>query len=153
MNTKLETADLRWTVYPHTDPEEPADSPRRTASVLYVEIRFTMMECSSLPYNSHRSCKETFNLYHYQTDTDEATNTHPAWMENPYTKPSKHRASAWPLLAVRVYFKKCPPLTRSFSRFPETVPHALVEGAQGVCVDNAVTPPGRAGTPSQHAVR
>ncbi|XP_041728730.2 ephrin type-B receptor 4b-like isoform X2 [Coregonus clupeaformis] len=207
MNTKLETSDLRWTVYPHTDPEWeemsglddegnsvrtyqlcPGDGstshwlrsrliPRRTASVLYVEIRFTMMECSSLPYNSHRSCKETFNLYHYQTDTDEATNTHPAWMENPYTKVDtvaadfllrrggekksnvktlrigpltkrgmylafQAQGACMALLAVRVYFKKCPPLTRSFSRFPETVPHGLVEGAQGVCVDNAVTPPG-----------
>uniref|UniRef100_A0A674DHS0 Ephrin type-B receptor 4-like n=1 Tax=Salmo trutta TaxID=8032 RepID=A0A674DHS0_SALTR len=214
MNTKLETSDLRWTVYPHTDSESqweemsghddegtsvrtyqlcPGDSstshwlrsrliPRRTASVLYVEIRFTMIECSSLPYNSHWSCKETFNLYYYQTDTDEATNTHPAWMENPYTKVDTVAADfllrrggerksnvktlrisrltkrgvylafqaqgvCMALLAVRVYFKKCPTLTRSFSRFPETVPHTLVEGAQGVCVDNAMTPPGELARP------
>uniref|UniRef100_A0AAZ3R6P8 receptor protein-tyrosine kinase n=1 Tax=Oncorhynchus tshawytscha TaxID=74940 RepID=A0AAZ3R6P8_ONCTS len=212
MNTKLETSDLRWTVYPHTDSEWeemsglddegtsvrtyqlcPGDSstshwlrsrliPRRTASVLYVEIRFTMMECSSLPFNSHRSCKETFNLHYYQTDTDEATNTHPAWMENPYTKVDTVAADfllrrggerksnvktlrisrltkrgvylafqaqgvCMALLAVRVYFKKCPTLTRSFSRFPETVPHTLVEGAQGECVDNAVTPPGELARP------
>uniref|UniRef100_A0A6Q2ZAA7 receptor protein-tyrosine kinase n=1 Tax=Esox lucius TaxID=8010 RepID=A0A6Q2ZAA7_ESOLU len=156
--------------------------PRRTASVLYVEIRFTMMECSSLPYNSQRSCKETFNLYYYQTDADDATNTHPAWMENPYTKVDtvaadfllrrggekksnvktlrigsltkrglylafQGQGACMALLAVRVYFKKCPPLTRSFSKFPETVPHALVEGAQGVCVDNAVTPPGELARP------
>uniref|UniRef100_A0A3P8XY58 receptor protein-tyrosine kinase n=1 Tax=Esox lucius TaxID=8010 RepID=A0A3P8XY58_ESOLU len=154
--------------------------PRRTASVLYVEIRFTMMECSSLPYNSQRSCKETFNLYYYQTDADDATNTHPAWMENPYTKVDtvaadfllrrggekksnvktlrigsltkrglylafQGQGACMALLAV--YFKKCPPLTRSFSKFPETVPHALVEGAQGVCVDNAVTPPGELARP------
>lgn len=43
-----------------------------------------MMECSSLP--AARACKETFNLYYYQADTDEATATYPAWMENPYTK-------------------------------------------------------------------
>uniref|UniRef100_A0AAZ3QAY6 receptor protein-tyrosine kinase n=1 Tax=Oncorhynchus tshawytscha TaxID=74940 RepID=A0AAZ3QAY6_ONCTS len=137
-------------------------------SRLIPEGLFTMMECSSLPFNSHRSCKETFNLHYYQTDTDEATNTHPAWMENPYTKVDTVAADfllrrggerkgvylafqaqgvCMALLAVRVYFKKCPTLTRSFSRFPETVPHTLVEGAQGECVDNAVTPPGELARP------
>lgn len=42
-----------------------------------------MMECSGL---NQRHCKETFNLYYYQSDSDEATPTHPAWMENPYAK-------------------------------------------------------------------
>lgn len=42
-----------------------------------------MMECSSL---NQRHCKETFNLLYYQSDSDEATPTHPPWMENPYTK-------------------------------------------------------------------
>lgn len=44
-----------------------------------------MMECSGL---NRRHCKETFNLYYYQSDSDEATPTHPSWMENPYTKVS-----------------------------------------------------------------
>lgn len=44
-----------------------------------------MMECASL---NKRHCRETFNLYYYQSDSDEATPTHPAWMENPYTKVS-----------------------------------------------------------------
>ena len=55
----------------------------RGAAVLYVEVRFTMMECSGLGY---APCKETFNLYSYQSDSDDATLTHPAWMENPWTK-------------------------------------------------------------------
>lgn len=42
-----------------------------------------MMECSGL---NQRPCKETFNLYYYPSDSDEATPTHPAWMENPYSK-------------------------------------------------------------------
>lgn len=42
-----------------------------------------MMECSGL---NQRHCKETFNLFYYQSDTDEATPSRPAWMENPYTK-------------------------------------------------------------------
>lgn len=58
---------------------------RRGASQVYVELRFTMIECSSR-VTHHRSCKETFNLFYYQADTDEATPTHPSWMENPYTK-------------------------------------------------------------------
>ncbi|KAG8005873.1 Ephrin type-B receptor 4, partial [Nibea albiflora] len=115
MNTKLETSDLRWTNYPADDPEweevsgldDESNSvrtyqictldspssywlrtrwiPRRAATTLYVEIRFTMMECSGL---NRRHCKETFNLYYYQSDSDEATPSHPAWMENPYTKVS-----------------------------------------------------------------
>ena len=58
---------------------------RRGASQAYVELTFTMMECSSHTTH-HRSCKETFNLYYYQADSNEATDTHPPWMENPYTK-------------------------------------------------------------------
>lgn len=42
-----------------------------------------MMDCSRL---NRRHCRETFNLYHYQSERDEATPTHPAWMENPYVK-------------------------------------------------------------------
>lgn len=59
--------------------------PRRGASQVYVEIRFTMMECSAMP-SSYRSCKETFNFFYYQSDEDNATPTHPTWMENPYSK-------------------------------------------------------------------
>lgn len=57
---------------------------RQGASQVYVELRFTMMECSSSTH--HRSCKETFNLFYYQADSNEATSTYPPWMENPYTK-------------------------------------------------------------------
>ncbi|KAM3868606.1 ephrin type-B receptor 4a [Diretmus argenteus] len=115
MNTKMETSDLKWTIYSRTKPEweevsgldEENNSvrtyqicetnsssshwlrsgliQRRGASQVYVELRFTMMECSSRTTH-HRSCKETFNLYYYQADSNEATATHPPWMENPYTK-------------------------------------------------------------------
>ncbi|XP_010868768.1 ephrin type-B receptor 4a isoform X1 [Esox lucius] len=115
MNTKTETSDLRWTIYSRDNPlweevsglDEENNSvrtyqicqtdgssshwlrsgliQRRGASQVYVELRFTMIECSSRVVH-HRSCKETFNLYFYQADSDEATPTHPSWMENPYTK-------------------------------------------------------------------
>ncbi|KAL1249148.1 hypothetical protein QQF64_020153, partial [Cirrhinus molitorella] len=201
MNTKLETSDLRWTIYPSSDPEWeemsgldeegnsvrtfqicPMDTsvshwlrtrfiPRRGASQVYVEIRFTMMECSAMP-SSFRTCKETFNLYYYQSDEDTASSTHPAWMENPYSKVDtvaadfllrrggekksnvktvrvgplskkgfylafQAQGACMALLSVRVFFKKCPAVTRAFSSFPETLPHSLVQQAEGVCVANS----------------
>ncbi|KAF5879824.1 ephrin type-B receptor 4 isoform X1, partial [Clarias magur] len=143
------------------------------ASQLYVEIRFTIMECGSMRSHSHtQTCKETFNVYYYQSDDDSATPTHPAWMENPYTKVDTVAADfllrrggekKWnvktlrvgpvtkagvylafqaqgvcmALLSVRVYYKKCPSHVRNFSVFPETVPHSLVQQAEGKCVENS----------------
>ncbi|XP_047462837.1 ephrin type-B receptor 4a isoform X2 [Mugil cephalus] len=115
MNTKTETSDLKWTIFSLAKPEweeisgldEENNSvrtyqicqtnsssshwlrsgfiQRQGASQVYVELRFTVMECSSRSTH-HRSCKETFNLYYYQADSNEATATYPPWMENPYTK-------------------------------------------------------------------
>ncbi|XP_005461219.2 LOW QUALITY PROTEIN: ephrin type-B receptor 4b [Oreochromis niloticus] len=209
MNTKLATSDLRWTSYPADDPQwEEASSrdddhntvrtyeictiassssywlrtrwiPLKAATTVYVEIWFSMMECSSL---SRQPCKETFNLYYYPSDADNATLTSPAWMENPYIKVAtvaadhlmlrgtrgrpnvkelrleglrkaglylafQSQSNCMALLSVRVFYKKCPPLRRAFASFPETVPHSLVEQAQGVCVENAVTPPGEQSQP------
>ncbi|XP_065140497.1 ephrin type-B receptor 4a isoform X2 [Paramisgurnus dabryanus] len=204
MNTKAETSDLKWTTNSQTRPEweeisgldEENNSvrtyqicqndgstsnwlrskliERRGASQVYVELRFTMIECSSRS-TPHRTCKETFNLYYYQTDTDDATPTYPAWMENPYTKVDtvaadfllrkggdrkfnvktlrlgpltkrgfylafQAQGACMALLSVRVFFKKCPALTRSLSVFPETVPRSLVQEAVGQCVPNAAQP-------------
>ncbi|XP_077062821.1 ephrin type-B receptor 4a isoform X2 [Siphateles boraxobius] len=204
MNTKTETSDLKWTTFSRSKPEwdevsgldEENNSvrtyqicqadgssshwlrskliDRRGASQVYVELLFTMIECSSR-ITHHRSCKETFNLYYYQSDTDDATASHPAWMENPYTKvdtvaadfllraggekkpniktlrlgPLNKRGfylafqaqgACMALLSVRVFFKKCPALTRSLSVFPETVPRSLVQEAVGQCVANAAQP-------------
>lgn len=201
MNTKTETSDLKWTIYSNAKPEweevsgldEENNSVRiyqilqtngssshwlrsgfiekRGASQVYVELRFTMMECSSRSTH-HRSCKETFNLYYYQTDSNEATYTYPPWMENPYVKVDtvaadfllrkdaerkfnvktlrlgpltkrgfylafQAQGASMALLSVRVFFKKCPPLISALSAFSETVPHTLVQEAQGVCVENA----------------
>uniref|UniRef100_A0A8D3AP55 receptor protein-tyrosine kinase n=2 Tax=Scophthalmus maximus TaxID=52904 RepID=A0A8D3AP55_SCOMX len=115
MNTKTETSDLKWTIFSNAKPEWEevsglddennsvrtyeicqSDSSsshwlrsgfiqRRGASQVYVELRFTMLECSSRSTH-HRSCKETFNLYYFQADSNEATASYPLWMENPYTK-------------------------------------------------------------------
>ncbi|XP_068612084.1 ephrin type-B receptor 4b-like [Brachionichthys hirsutus] len=208
MNTKLETSDLRWTSHPADDPQweelsgvdDESNSvrtyqictpdsltsywlrtrwiPRGVATSLHVELRFTMMDCSSL---NRRHCKETFNLYYYQSDAAEATPTQPPWMEDPYVKVStvaadhllnygdrrynvkllrleqlegaglylafQSQGTCMALLSVRVFYRKCPPLRHAFASFPETVPHSLVEQAQGVCVENAATPPGEHSKP------
>lgn len=66
------------------------------ASQLYVEIRFTIMECGTLRSHSHtHTCKETFNVYYYQSDDDSGTLTDPAWMENPYTKVHTHKLNSY----------------------------------------------------------
>uniref|UniRef100_A0A8C4N3B4 receptor protein-tyrosine kinase n=1 Tax=Eptatretus burgeri TaxID=7764 RepID=A0A8C4N3B4_EPTBU len=58
---------------------------RRGAQRVYVEMKFTVRDCSSIP-NVPGSCKETFNLYYFEADADIATKMTPFWMENPYMK-------------------------------------------------------------------
>lgn len=59
--------------------------PRRGAVHVYATLRFTMLECLSLP-RAGRSCKETFTVFYFESDADTATALTPAWMENPYIK-------------------------------------------------------------------
>uniref|UniRef100_A0A8D2LEL6 receptor protein-tyrosine kinase n=1 Tax=Varanus komodoensis TaxID=61221 RepID=A0A8D2LEL6_VARKO len=59
--------------------------PRAGATHTYAELRFTVLECFSIPRVT-RSCKETFNVFFYEADGDVATATFPSWMENPYVK-------------------------------------------------------------------
>lgn len=58
---------------------------RRGAHRIYTEMRFTVRDCSSLP-NVPGSCKETFNLYYYETDSVIATKKSTFWTEAPYLK-------------------------------------------------------------------
>lgn len=59
--------------------------PRRGAVHVYATLRFTMLECLSLP-SAGRSCKETFTVFYFESDANTATAHTPAWMENPYIK-------------------------------------------------------------------
>uniref|UniRef100_A0A671NW35 Ephrin type-B receptor 3 n=1 Tax=Sinocyclocheilus anshuiensis TaxID=1608454 RepID=A0A671NW35_9TELE len=59
--------------------------PRKDVLRVYVEMKFTVRDCNSIP-NIPGSCKETFNLFYYESDSDSATSTSPFWMENPYVK-------------------------------------------------------------------
>ncbi|KAB1263815.1 Ephrin type-B receptor 4 [Camelus dromedarius] len=117
LNTKLETADLKWVTFPQEEGQweelsgldeeqhsvrtyEVCDMqrapgvahwlrtgwvPRRGAVHVYATLRFTMLECLSLP-QAGRSCKETFTVFYFESDADTATAHTPAWMENPYIK-------------------------------------------------------------------
>ncbi|XP_023674784.1 ephrin type-B receptor 1-B isoform X1 [Paramormyrops kingsleyae] len=114
MDTRTATAELGWTAYPTSGWEEvsgydenlntirtyqvcnvfePSQNnwllttfvERRGAKRIYVEIRFTVRDCSSIP-NVPGSCKETFNLYYYETDAVIATKGSAFWMEAPYLK-------------------------------------------------------------------
>ncbi|KAI1883199.1 hypothetical protein AGOR_G00242750 [Albula goreensis] len=114
MDSKWATTELAWTSHPETGWEEvsgydDAMNPLRTYQVcnvrdqnqnnwlrtdfiprkevlrVYVELKFTVRDCNSIP-NIPGSCKETFNLFYYESDTDSATESTPFWMENPYVK-------------------------------------------------------------------
>ncbi|XP_072334699.1 ephrin type-B receptor 2 isoform X1 [Scyliorhinus torazame] len=58
---------------------------RKGAQRIHVEMKFSVRDCSSIP-NVPGSCKETFNLYYYESNTDSATKITPYWMENPWMK-------------------------------------------------------------------
>ncbi|CAL1589928.1 unnamed protein product [Knipowitschia caucasica] len=207
LNTKLVTSDLQWSVYPGSDPQWDEVSvlddehntvrtfeictpnsatyhwlrtnwvPRKTGTTLYVEIRFTMMECSSL---NQRQCKETFTVFSYESDLatpsrgplgpsppesfqkvatvaadfllrrggDGARRSNTRLLRLDGVKKAglylaiQSQGTCMALLSLKVFYRKCPPLTVAFATFPETVPHSLVQQAVGVCVENAVTPPG-----------
>ncbi|XP_041848949.1 ephrin type-B receptor 3 [Melanotaenia boesemani] len=59
--------------------------PRRGVLRVYVELKFSVRDCASIP-NIPGSCKETFNLFYYESEGDTATDTSPLWRENPYVK-------------------------------------------------------------------
>ncbi|XP_030629334.1 ephrin type-B receptor 1-B [Chanos chanos] len=114
MDTRTATAELGWTAYPASGWEEVSGYDenlntirtyqvcnvfessqnnwllttfidRRGAQRIYVEMRFTVRDCSSIP-RVPGSCKETFNLYYYETDSVIATKGTAFWMEAPYLK-------------------------------------------------------------------
>ena len=62
---------------------------------IFTGVLNILLESISLIINFCRSCegiaevatcKETFNLFYYETDRDEATTTFPPWNEEAYTK-------------------------------------------------------------------
>uniref|UniRef100_A0AAQ5ZD06 receptor protein-tyrosine kinase n=1 Tax=Amphiprion ocellaris TaxID=80972 RepID=A0AAQ5ZD06_AMPOC len=154
---------------------------RRAAQRIYVEIRFTVRDCASIP-SVLGSCKETFNLYYLETDRtmSEGIKGVEYWANAPFLKVdtiaadesfsqvdfggrlmkvnteirsfgplSKGRGfhlafqdlgACMSLLAVRVFYKKCPSVVRNFAFFPETLTGAESTSlviARGSCIPNA----------------
>ena len=64
--------------------------PRLGANSLRIEVRFSMRECAkhSDP-SSIIQCKETFNLYYYQANSDIANAEMPSWDEHTWTSIDK----------------------------------------------------------------
>ncbi|XP_061746361.1 ephrin type-B receptor 3 isoform X1 [Nerophis ophidion] len=114
MDSRWATTELAWTTFPESGWEEVSgydDSmspirtyqvcnvrqpnqnnwlrtdyiPRRGVLRVYVELKFSVRDCASIP-NIPGSCKETFNLFYYESDGDATTDTSPLWRENPYVK-------------------------------------------------------------------
>lgn len=151
---------------------------RRGAQRIHVEMKFSVRDCSSIP-NVPGSCKETFNLYYYESDADTATRTSPAWMENPWIKVDTIAADesfsqvdlggrvmkintevrsfgpvsrngfylafqdyggCMSLIAVRVFYRKCPRIITNGALFQETLSGAestSLVAARGICIPNA----------------
>ncbi|XP_035513315.1 ephrin type-B receptor 2-like [Morone saxatilis] len=206
MDSTTATAELGWTIYPSQGWEEVSgydenmntirtyqvcnvfDSSqnnwvrtkyirRRGAQRIHVQMKFSVRDCSSIP-NVPGSCKETFNLYYYESDSDTATKSSPSWMENPWVKVDTIAAdesfsqvdlggrimkinsevrsfgpvsrngfylafqdygACMSLIAVRVYYRKCPSVIQNGAVFPETLSGAestSLVAARGVCVPN-----------------
>ncbi|CAG11552.1 unnamed protein product, partial [Tetraodon nigroviridis] len=154
---------------------------RRAAQRIYVEIRFTVRDCASIP-SVLGSCKETFNLYYLETDrtVSESNKGVEYWANAPFLKVdtiaadesfsqvdfggrlmkvntevrsfgplSKGRGfhlafqdlgACMSILAVRVFYKKCPSVVQNFAYFPETLTGAESTSlviARGSCISNA----------------
>ncbi|XP_033985066.1 ephrin type-B receptor 2 isoform X2 [Trematomus bernacchii] len=206
MDSTTATAELGWTIYPSQGWEEVSgydenmntirtyqvcnvfDSSqnnwfrtkyirRRGAQRIHVQMKFSVRDCSSIP-NVPGSCKETFNLYYYESDSDTATKSSPPWMENPWVKVDTIAAdesfsqvdlggrimkinsevrsfgpvsrsgfylafqdygACMSIIAVRVFYRKCPCVTQNGAIFPETLSGAestSLVAARGVCVPN-----------------
>ncbi|XP_074654752.1 ephrin type-B receptor 3-like [Tubulanus polymorphus] len=54
--------------------------PRGNAKRLYIEMKFTMRECTQYPDPQNlQQCKETFNLLYYEAESDYANSMLPRW--------------------------------------------------------------------------
>uniref|UniRef100_A0A8C6X0H0 receptor protein-tyrosine kinase n=1 Tax=Neogobius melanostomus TaxID=47308 RepID=A0A8C6X0H0_9GOBI len=194
MDTRTATAELGWISFPANGWEEVSGYDEnlntiRTYQVcnvfeaaqrIYVEIRFTVRDCASIP-SVLGSCKETFNLYYLETDrtvTEVGLMIESPWLQlkwvdtiaadesfsqvdfggrlmkvntevrsfGPLSKGKgfhlafQDLGACMSLLAVRVFYKKCPSVVQNFAYFPETLTGAESTSlviARGSCIPNA----------------
>ncbi|KAE8293000.1 Ephrin type-B receptor 2 [Larimichthys crocea] len=180
MDSTTATAELGWTINPSQGWEEVSgyDENMNTIRTYQVcNVFDSSQNTGSIP-NVPGSCKETFNLYYYESDSDTATKSSPPWMENPWVKVDTIAAdesfsqvdlggrimkinsevrsfgpvsrngfylafqdygACMSLIAVRVYYRKCPRVIQNGAVFPETLSGAestSLVAARGVCVPN-----------------
>ncbi|KAF1383998.1 hypothetical protein PFLUV_G00137670 [Perca fluviatilis] len=118
--------------------------PRSGAQRVYVEVKFTLRDCNSLP-GVTGTCKETFNLYYHESNEDRESYI----KESSFIKVDTVAAdesftqdvgACIALVSVRVFFKTCPLTIRNLATFPDTVTGAdtssLVE-VRGSCVNQS----------------
>ncbi|KAL2087385.1 hypothetical protein ACEWY4_016213 [Coilia grayii] len=65
--------------------------PRRAAQKVFVEVRFTLRDCSSIPWVGG-TCKETFNLLYRESDAPLPPSTSASSSSTPATRPPAHFA-------------------------------------------------------------
>ncbi|KAJ7998459.1 hypothetical protein DPEC_G00205160 [Dallia pectoralis] len=140
---------------------------RPEISRVSVELQFVVRDCNSFN-GASIACKETFNLYMYETDADVGTSFRKSQFRKvatiapdeistgvlkvnvetrlvgPLSRKGFYLAfqdvgACVALLSVRVHYKTCPTTVKSLATFPETVAHDL-RNVEGTCVDNAVSP-------------
>ena len=74
------------------------------ANRLYVEVDFTINRCQQQAAGQKTSkCKETFNLYYYEANSDIASSTFPPWREKPYVKIDTVAANAYGEINARTF--------------------------------------------------
>uniref|UniRef100_A0A8C6TCN6 receptor protein-tyrosine kinase n=1 Tax=Neogobius melanostomus TaxID=47308 RepID=A0A8C6TCN6_9GOBI len=124
--------------------------PRSGAQRVYVEVKFTLRDCNSLP-GVTGTCKETFNLYYHESNDDKesyikessfikvdtvaADESYPDRIMKLNTEVRDVKVTTRKgfylafqdvgaciaLVSVRVFYKTCPLTVRNLATFPDTV--------------------------------
>lgn len=78
---------------------------RRAAQRIYVEIRFTVRDCASIP-SVLGSCKETFNLYYLETDrtVSEGIKGVEYWANAPFLKVTYQKLNFFHHQFVHIFY-------------------------------------------------
>ncbi|KAB0398190.1 hypothetical protein E2I00_014888, partial [Balaenoptera physalus] len=128
LNTKLETADLKWVTFPQVEGQE-------TFTVFYFESDADTATAHTPAWMENPYIKATgkVNIKTLRL--------------GPLTKAGFYLAfqdqgACMALLSLHLFYKKCAQLTVNLTRFPETVPRELVVPVAGSCVADAVPAPG-----------
>lgn len=108
---------------------------RRAAQRIYVEIRFTVRDCASIP-SVPGSCKETFNLYYLEADrtVSEDAKAVEYWANAPFLKVTAQKLESFKrsklyLLLFHLYCFFCSSSVRSIQLQQMRASPRLILGA------------------------